>query len=298
MSLPSSAPLIAIATCDPLLPDGDGGDGALVQALRDRGARVAVVSWSDPDFDWDLPAVTVLRSTWDYTLRRDEFLAWADRVPRLHNPAVVVRANSSKTYLQGLADAGLPVVPTVFIAPGDPIVLPEAGEFVAKPAVGAGSRGAGRFDADRPGERDRALAHVHELHGHGRTVLVQPYLVEVDTAGETAMVFLEGEFSHAVRKGRMLAEGAGYAADSKALFIEENIEPRTPSHAELDVAHRILAHLAPHRPLLYARIDLLPGDQGPVLVEAELTEPSLFFDHAPGSAATMADAVLVRAGGR
>jgi hypothetical protein len=31
---------------------------------------------------------------------------------------------------------------------------------------------------------------------------------------------------------------------------------------------------------LYVRVDLLPAEAGPVLVELELTEPSLFLQHA------------------
>jgi hypothetical protein len=46
-------------------------------------------------------------------------------------------------------------------------------------------------------------------------------------------------------------------------------------------------------PLLYARVDLLPGDE-PALLELELTEPSLFFAHAPGAAERFARAVLAR----
>ena len=52
----------------------------------------------------------------------------------------------------------------------------------------------------------------------------------------------------------------------------------------------------PFPTLLYARVDLIGADDGtPRVLELELTEPSLFFQHAAGSAARFAAAVLGRA---
>jgi glutathione synthase/RimK-type ligase-like ATP-grasp enzyme len=286
---------IALASCLDM-PTGDGDDLPLVQALTDLGFEPAMVPWDQPGVDWAQFDATVIRATWDYTTRREEFLAWVASVPRLYNPEPVVLANSDKTYLTGLADAGLPVVHTRIAPPGTEPELPESGEFVLKPAVGAGSRGVGRFDADRPGAHQQAREHLNALHAIGRTVLVQPYLDAVDTAGETALIFFDGVFSHAVRKGPMLQPGSRHQVDSRALYIEENITAREPSPDELAVAERVFAHanagLAEN--LLYARIDLLPGPDGPVLIELELVEPSLFFLHADGAADRLAAAIQAR----
>jgi glutathione synthase/RimK-type ligase-like ATP-grasp enzyme len=288
---------IAIATCDPLLPDGSADDVVLRAALERRGAVVTVASWSDTSVDWSAFDLTVVRSTWDYTLHREEFLSWLASVPRLANPAAVIARNTDKRYLRDLAAAGLPVVPTSFAAPGEAVDLPGR-EFVIKPSVGAGSRGAGRFRPDQPGEIDRATQHLKHLHAEDRVAIIQPYLAGVDTAGETALIFIEGSYSHSVRKGRMLAEGAGYRTDDSALYIEENITPRTPSAAEISVAQDIVDHLNQDGPLLYARIDLLPGEDGPLLVEAELAEPSLFLELHDGAADVLATAILARAAHR
>jgi glutathione synthase/RimK-type ligase-like ATP-grasp enzyme len=287
---------IAIATCDPLLPAGDAGDDALVVACNDRDIDVDIRSWSDGQVDWSSYALTVIRSTWDYTTRREEFLRWLSAVPNLHNPASVVAPNTDKTYLRSLAAAGLPIVPTQFIEPGERADLPRSGQFVVKPSVGAGSRGAGRFDASHPGDLARADEHVASLHAAGRTVLVQPYLADVDAAGETGLIFIDGVFSHAIRKGPMLSDGVAHDVDGPALFVTESIAARSPDAAERAVAERFVAHLNAKAggPLLYARIDLLPSEAGPVLIEAELTEPSLFLDHAAGSAERMAEAISSR----
>jgi hypothetical protein len=274
---------IAIATCDDFLPDGYAEDAGLATACRQSGIGATIASWTDPGIDWDSFDLTVIRSTWDYTVRREEFLSWLHRVPRLHNPADVVAPNIDKVYLRELAAAGLPVVPTAFAAPGEAVELPQHGEFVVKPSVGAGSR---------------ALLHVAHLHDAGRTVLIQPYLTGVDTAGESAMIYLDGRFSHSVRKAQMLPTGAGFSVFGDALYVEENISARVPSKAELDVAGEVLAQLSKTgpEPLLYARIDLLPSAAGPVLVEAELAEPSLFLDFDPGATTRFVDAISARLG--
>jgi len=54
-------------------------------------------------------------------------------------------------------------------------------------------------------------------------------------------------------------------------------------------------NLAPEG-LLYARVDVIPGPDGePVLVELELTEPSVFMEYAPSAAERFADAIAARA---
>jgi len=161
-------------------------------------------------------------------------------------------------------------------------------EFVVKPAIGAGSRDAQRYHR---GDSDAAIAHVRRLIDAGRSVLLQPYLDRVDEHGETALVFFDGKFSHAIRKGPLLKRGEG---PTRALFAAEHITPREPSPAELALAQRALAAM-PFGTLPYARIDLIhAADGSPRLLELELTEPSLFFAHAHGSAERFARTLVQR----
>lgn len=284
---------VLLATCA-ALPDGDDDDAAaLTDALAGRGISARWAQWTDDAERWDAP--TVLRSTWDYTDRRAEFLRWVGALGRVDNPAEVVSWNCDKTYLADLQAAGVPVVPTTFVSADfadQPLNFPSTGEFVVKPSVGAGSRGAGRFTAD---QQQQARAHLDALSASGGTVLVQPYLEQVDTAGETALVFFDGRFSHAIRKGPMLPAGVVHPLGGRALFVEEQIRPRTPSDAERAVAEQAVAAIrARFGDLLYARVDLLPAPDGPVLVELELTEPSLFLGHSDGAAQRFADAIAAR----
>ena len=239
----------------------------------------------------------MLRSPWDYAPRRDEFVAWASRVPRLANPAAVAAWNTDKVYLRQLALAGVPVVPTTWVPPGAPWSPPSSGEYVIKPAVSAGSIDTGRY---KPGQQDLAQAHLRRLGESGRLAMVQPYQSAVDTYGETALLFTpdpatgELAFSHAIRKGPMLS-GPHLGVDEQ-LYLSEEITTRQPTPAEHKVARQALAAIPFNtRDLLYARIDLIPGPDGePLLIELELTEPSLFLGTHPTAAPRLATAIATR----
>ncbi|WP_285681072.1 hypothetical protein [Actinoplanes sp. NBRC 103695] len=285
-------PRVALVTCE-MFPELYQEEFHLRDALRARGVTVESPLWDDPAADWASYDLAVLRSTWDYPARRDEFVAWAHTVPRLANPAAVVEWNTDKHYLRELAAAGVPVTPTTFVEPGETWQPGTTGEWVVKPTISAGSKDTGRYAF--PGEADLAVKHVARLHEAGRTAMVQPYLTAVDGVGETALLYTPGPdgtlgFSHSIRKGPLLTgpdlgdKDAGYA---------EEISPRTASAEEVAVGDRVVAALPVG--LLYARVDLIPGPDGaPLLVEVELTEPSLFWSYAEGSAERMADAIVAR----
>lgn len=273
----------------------------LQAVLETAGAQVTIVRWDDPKIAWPEFELAVLRSTWDYARRLSEFLQWIERAAtctRLLNPPQVVRWNTDKHYLGELEHAGVPVVPSVFVEPDEDAqralseileAHPHAEDFVIKPSVGAGSKDAQRHAR---GSRGEMLTHLRRLLDANRSALMQPYLPSVDAHGETALLFFNGEYSHAIRKGPLLARGA---APAQGMFAVEQITPREPSNAEREIAQRALAAIPFERPLLYARVDLIHDESGaPRLLELELTEPSVFLDHAAGSAQRFARAILDR----
>jgi glutathione synthase/RimK-type ligase-like ATP-grasp enzyme len=282
----------------------------LIEALRRAGAQVEVPCWDDAAVDWSHFDLALLRSTWDYVERIDEFLDWAKRCAAatvLLNSPEVVAWNTDKHYLTHLHRAGVEVVPSRFVEPGEAVEAAlddfltaapgtvTAGhaaafeQFVVKPSIGAGSRDAARY---RRTDRDQALAHLRRLVTvAGRSALLQPYLERVDHAGETALIYFGGEPSHAIRKGPLLRLDEGLVA---GLFAPEDISPREPDAQERELAAKAYAAL-PFAPPLYARIDMIRADDGtPMLLELEMTEPSLFFAHAPDSADRLARLVVRR----
>lgn len=216
----------------------------------------------------------ILRATWDYTERHDEFLAWTTKVRNLLNAPEVVAWNSDKRYLADLAAAGVPTVPSAFFAPGESVTV-AAGEVVVKPAVGAGSVGAQRF-----ADAGAAAAHAAALQADGRTALIQPYDARIE-AGETALVFLAGKQSHAFIKGPMLPPPGGRPEmHESGTYAEEQLRPADPDFELWDVGYATLAAAAAHLGIepaefLYARVDVIGDRRDPRLLELELVEPGL-----------------------
>jgi len=244
------------------------------------------VAWEAPGVDWSAFDAAWIRTTWNYVDHHAAFLEWVDRVAgmtELWNPASVVRWNSHKSYLLDLADRGIDVVPTTLVRGGEVLdldrLLDERGwdEVVVKPAVGVGAVGAVRVG--RPaGARASSSSDVDRL--------VQPLVPEV-AAGEVSLIAVDGRVTHAVRK--IPAEG-DFRVHREYGGREVAHEPSRP---ELDLATRALAAVG--APLLYARVDCVPTAAGPLLMELELIEPSLFLPLAPPVArAALGDAVARR----
>lgn len=286
-----AAPRVLLAACAEF-PDLHDDGPPLLAALAAEGVDARPAVWDDPTVDWSAADLVVIRTTWDYTLRRDEFLAWAAQLPRVANPLPVLRWSTDKAYLADLAAEGVPVVPTTFVAPGEALPHLPPGECVLKPAVSAGARDTARFAAD---ERPAVEALLQAIHGSGRTALLQPYVSGVDAAGEASVLLAAGEVTHAMTKRALLAPG------SPPVGSPGEVVPREASAAELalarravEVSARVSAGLEP-ADLLYARVDMLPTDDGPVVVEVELVEPSLFLAAAADPvAAARAYAVATR----
>jgi glutathione synthase/RimK-type ligase-like ATP-grasp enzyme len=280
---------IGLATCS-RVPDLTADDRLLQDELRRRGAEARPVVWDDASIAWGALDRVVIRSCWDYHLRTPEFLCWLSsleesRVP-VWNPPALVRANVDKSYLRILAAAGVPVLPTSWLARGSRVNLAEVldaqgwHDAVVKPAVSASAHRTWR--ASRP-EALEQQPTLDALLAAG-DVLVQSYAPEIGAAGEWSFVFLGGGFSHAVLKRpaagdfRVQEEFGG-----QALAL-------SPPSGLLEQARTVVARI--DGPWLYARVDGIERDGTFILMELELTEPVLFLAKAPGAAPCLADAIM------
>ncbi len=265
---------IAVVTCRSM-PEPDHDEDVLLDALRDAGVAVELVAWdTEPAPDWGSYRAAVIRSTWNYIDHLDRFLDWAlatERMTRLLNPASVVVWNTHKGYLRDLVEVGVPVVPTAWVARGSRVPLATImddnvwSDVVAKPVVGAGSYLTERVsDPESPD----AVAFWQRLVTE-REAMVQPFLSSVMDYGERSLVWIDGEFTHAVRKAPRMGDDEESVSDAVPIAPEER-----------DVAEQALAAV-PHE-LLYARVDLIRDDRGePRVAELELVEPSLFLTRDP-----------------
>ena len=275
---------VAIATCEDLYVDPD--TPILLEALTKRGLDYELLAWDDPHAQWDRFDATIIRSTWDYAPRRDEFLAWASSVPNLCNSFELISWNTDKHYLRSLQQAGINVIPSSFADVGIDAIFP-AGNFVVKPTVGAGSLDAERYGT---GDHARAHAHVRSLHATGRDVIIQPYVESIDEEGELALVFIDGTFSHAMRKGAMLNSVEN---DRSQLFRAEQMSLSVATPEALEFAREVL-HAGGATDSLYARVDLCRLADDWAVMELELTEPSLFLTYHPEAATGLVNAILKR----
>jgi glutathione synthase/RimK-type ligase-like ATP-grasp enzyme len=264
---------VALATCSEI-PDLDPDDRLLLPALAALGIDCVPVVWDDDAGDWDRFDLVVLRSTWDYAERRDEFLRWARSLLRVLNDVPLLEWNTDKRYLTDLEAGGVPIVPTAFVSPRERFDAPDE-PFVIKPSISAGGRSSARFDPD-----DRAAADVlvRRIHAEGRTAMVQPFVQGED---ETALVYIDGTYSHSLRRDVPLPSGG----DESVLYLAEELAPAEATADERRTADAAIA-CVPGEPL-YARVDLLGG----AVLELELTEPSLYLAYGEGSADRLAVAI-------
>lgn len=251
--------------------------------LAGRGIGVEFVAWDDPAADWDSFDLAVIRSTWDYVERLDEFLAWAERIGpgKLRNVPALIAWNTDKRYLAELDGAGLPVPPTALVAPGG-APPPFGGKVVIKPVCGAGARDTGVFSEEN---QDEGIALLEKLGEQGEIAMIQPYIPWIDERGETALLFFGGRFAYALKKKAFLPEsgvapvkpGTTVAA---GMFDDDLMSLAEASGEEVDLGAQTVAWLARRfgGVPLYARIDMVTSPAGePVLMEVEATEPSFYL---------------------
>lgn len=290
-------PRIGIVVTDTYaVDDPDHDTPLLLSALRARGADAASVVWHRDDLEgFD---TLVLRSPWDYPERPADFHAFLDRAEtasRVHNAPATMRWNLDKRYLADLAAAGIAVVPTAYAGTADEArtaLAAHAGRrVVVKPAVSAGARDTGLFDAADPA----ALAHATRITGAGGVAMIQPEIPELSAGAEKALYAIDGAHTHAIAKGALLEVGGGLIG---GVYIEhpEAVETTEAERAFAADVLRAVADVTGDGMPLYARVDTVDSAEfGLVLLEVELVEPALNLHVAPHVTDIVADAIVAAA---
>lgn len=275
---------LLLVTCR-AMADGEPGHEVLDVALAAAGVRARWVCWDDPEVDWG-SALVAVRATWDYEVRREEFLAWARSVPRLLNGAEVFAWNTDKAYLIELAKTGLPVVPTLVVDGEEelPLAIASFEPAVVKPRIGAGGRGVVVFDGTDGGPAGLDEAEL----GPGPWV-VQPLVQSVRSEGESSVFVLGGRVVSGVRKtpaGEEIRVHEEYGGRTEPVVV-------SPEAADLALAAVAAAERLLGTSLDYARVDQMRLADGRLaLSELEVTEPGLYLDELPGNGAAFAALVV------
>ncbi|MFN0099020.1 MAG: RimK family alpha-L-glutamate ligase [Gemmatimonadaceae bacterium] len=266
---------IALATSESQLP---ASDRLLEDALRERAADVAIAHWQDAACDWSRFDTVVVRSCWNYHHHLADFLAWLARVEstgaRLVNPRGSIVWNADKRYLAALADSGVPIPGTQFVAPAERLqadaVRRSSGwtSVVSKPLVSASAWRTER-DPDAP------------IVG---PAMVQEYLPEITSVGEWSLVFFDGAHSHSVLKRPR--DGDFRVQQERGGSAVLGVAPAAVHR----VAEQVLAACAQRAH--FARVDVVASDRGPLLMELELIEPELFLFLEPRAASRCAQTIM------
>lgn len=273
--------------------DNDFEIGMINEALNRSGIDSSPVVWHE-EHHWPSYDALIFRSPWDYPEKKQEFMAWLDRtqtLTRIINPPPLILWNLDKRYLSELSTHGVNTTPTVFCNTYDECLEAiseiSGGDYVIKPNVSVGSRDTGLFTGADP----RGHELCQQILRSGRVVLVQPAIQAIQQDAERGLLFFNGQFSHAIKKGAILELGGGYIGGK----YTENISLAESSYEEVSLGQTTLEAIrsisaknhwgADAETPLYARIDVITPSPGepPMLLEAELFEPSIFIRYSSES---------------
>ncbi len=264
-------------------------DDLAVPPLAARDWAVEHVPWRAAA-DWDRFDAVVVRTAWDYQAAPAEFLDALGRIDasraRLANELSVMRWNMSKTYLRDLAGEGVAIPrslwPARLAADDVPRLFAEldADEIIIKPVVSANADHTYRL---RRGDAAREADAIARVFGN-RACIVQPFLPNVLDEGEYSVIFFQGAPSHAIRK-------TPKPGDFRVQEEHGGLIRRVPADASL-LAHARRALDCVAGVPLYGRADLVRAEEGFLLMELELIEPSLYFRMDESAPARFADALV------
>lgn len=266
-----------------------GDDAMLAGALDDLGILVKPVVWSElPSVECD---AVVIRSTWDYHLHCDEFMRALRAAEKsgitVWNSPDVVAWNAHKGYLRDLQSAGIPIVPSHWVDKGTNLnlrgIIAQTGwsDVVVKPAVSAGAYRTFRVSLPVEAPDEASFSDAVEVGD----VIIQPYLREIGD-GELSLIFVEGNFTHAVRKRPAPGD---FRVQAQFGGTTEAVVPDAGVVASARAFLRVLSETP-----LYARVDGCMVDGAFVLMELELIEPDLFFGTSDSGCRRLASALCGR----
>lgn len=263
-------------------------DNYLLEALRDQGFKAVKKDWADPEFDWGSTKAVIFRTTWDYFDRYPEFEPWLAEVSKkclLINSAETIKWNIDKHYLQDLKEAELNVAPSHFLKRGSKTNLKSLfestgwSEAVLKPTISGAARHTYRLTPTNASEHEEILTKLLQ----NEDMIFQEFLKDIVDFGEISLMFMGGDYTHAVRK--IAKQGDFRVQDDHGGTVE--VHEANKKEIEFGLAS---LEACPFE-TAYARIDIVKDNQGKLsLCELELIEPELWFRNFPPAATKLAKA--------
>ena len=261
------------------LDDFEAYDDLIIEPMKARGWHCSWVSWRKEDVIWDEFDVVVVRTPWDYQEDADAFIkvlrAIDESSAHLENNLATMLWNIDKIYLKELAQHQVAIVPTIWRDTFDATELGKFFEHFATDQIVLKPRVSANADNTFWLRKDMDSLPLTELNAalSDRDFMVQPFVPAVIEEGEYSLFYFNGKFSHAILKTpkrddfRVQEEHGGRL---------QTIEPEAGLIAGAEKCVSAISQL--HDMPLYARLDLVRFNGEFVLMEAELIEPSLYFN--------------------
>ena len=265
---------IGLLTCEKL-PDLTASDQQLIPELAKHNLIAKAVIWNDKTINWNDFDYLIFRNTWDYFEKETEFNLWLDQIDQLGiktlNPIEIIKQNKHKFYLREMEKEGISILPTIFIDKTKKLNLAEIipkhwRKAVIKPAFSAGSYQTCVFDVSDIEKINKEYTKIAQE----KELLLQEFIPEIQTLGETSFIFFNKKFSHAVNKKPIEGD---FRVQSQFGGKYTLIQPTQELIAK---AQKVVNTF--HDQLLYARVDGIVIDTGLHLMEIECIEPDLYFD--------------------
>lgn len=265
---------IAILTCEKL-PDLNPEDQKIIPALAQHDIQATATIWSDKTINWSEFDYLVFRNTWDYFEKETEFKIWLNQIAQLEiktlNPIVTIKQNIHKFYLREMEQQGITILPTIFIDKTNTLNLAELipahwNKAVIKPAFSAGSYLTEVFEKSEI----QAISDKYKSIAAEKELLLQEFMPEIQTLGETSFIFFNKKFSHAVNKKPVDGDFRVQSLFGGKYTLVH------PSSEMIKKAQKVVDTF--QEDLLYARVDGILIDHELYLMEIECIEPDLYFN--------------------
>jgi glutathione synthase/RimK-type ligase-like ATP-grasp enzyme len=279
---------IGLLTCEKL-PVLTLEDQKLIPELARHGITAKAVVWDDKTINWTTFDYLIFRNTWDYFEKEIEFNLWLTQIEKLGiktlNAIEIIQQNKHKFYLKELEKQGIPIIPTLFLDKTNHLNLSEIipshwKKAVIKPAFSGGAYLTNVFEISET----EAINNQYKSIAKEKELLLQEFVPEIISKGETSIIFFNKKYSHSINKKpadgefRIQVQFGG-----KYTSIQ-------PSKALIEKAQKVVNTF--QGKLLYARVDGIIIDDELHLMEIECIEPDLYFEYSEGSIQRFVDSIL------
>jgi len=265
-------------------------DSLLEYPMKELGWKTCEISWRDKQVDWNDFDAVIIRSPWDYQDHCDAFLLTLEKIEKskaiLANCLDLVKWNINKNYLRQLENDDVAIIPTLWHNHYSESILSDAFDFfeveqlIIKPCISANADDTYRLNRKASNIDHSAMEKLFD----DRDFMLQPFMTSIIEEGEYSLFFFNNKYSHSIIKKPQKGDFRVQEEHGGQLALIQ------PAEKLMTAAKQALAHL-PHK-TLYARLDFVRAADDFLLMEAELIEPSLYFNMDADSPARFAQAFV------